>query len=667
MSENKYKGRILSFWQLLKSKKIEIPIIQRDYAQGRVDKKEIRENFLSALFNSLNDSKPIKLDFIYGSNEDNSFQPLDGQQRLTTLFLLHWYAYQQTNPQSEDNKNVLKKFSYETRISSREFCEALVTNSIILTQNSQKLSETIIDSSWFVLSWKKDPTIDSMLRTIDDIHKKFYSLGNFWDKLTFESCPISFYHVELENMGLTDDLYIKMNARGKLLSPFENFKASFQKYILDNKWAESQNFRETFAGKIDTKWTALFWSHRKENTVDEAFMRFTSAIVMIRLSIEKHEDRVENIRSLQQTPNSVKPELFTESGFNYLCECFDIYSKIKFENINLLLDFPLWQHKPNNNIFSALVYEDNLSSNIQKNSASYTQKVLFYAQTEYLRKVKDFNLSNFHNWMRVVRNIVSRGDIEKSGNRPTIIRSPESFDGVINLINELSEGCENIYEFLVNKETFKSLFAKDQVEEEKQKATLILLSNENKNVIFGTEDNDLLRGRINFAFYCIGYEKNITRFDVNALSKIQKVFANYFNSDESKVSDELRRAFLTIEDNGKYEYYNYWWSFWYVGNANKRCLIDRDGELEFFMLNQNYKLYFKKLVLQLIDNNLNKIISDFTPPPDMPNWKVRLIKEPLLLKDKCASNYFAIPENESCCYLLKSMRPRDFTGCEKIE
>lgn len=39
MENEKYKGKIYSFYELLKSNNIEIPIIQRDYAQGRKDKK----------------------------------------------------------------------------------------------------------------------------------------------------------------------------------------------------------------------------------------------------------------------------------------------------------------------------------------------------------------------------------------------------------------------------------------------------------------------------------------------------------------------------------------------------------------------------------------------------------------------------------------------------
>ncbi|WP_457552587.1 hypothetical protein [Desulfobacula sp.] len=64
---------------------------------------------------------------------------------------------------------------------------------------------------------------------------------------------------------------------------------------------------------------------------------------------------------------------------------------------------------------------------------------------------------------------------------------------------------------------------------------------------------------------------------------------------------------------------------------------------------------------------MQTIIDNFSPPDNMPNWKKRLIKERDLLDDKSKSNYIAIPEDDSCCYLLKSMRPRDIEGCEKIE
>ena len=98
MSENTLENGI-GFWQLIYKNKIEIPIIQRDYAQGRNDDKTkiIRNGFLSSLIDTLENKKTLELDFVYGNVNEEVLQPLDGQQRLTTLFLLHWYLYLKTD------------------------------------------------------------------------------------------------------------------------------------------------------------------------------------------------------------------------------------------------------------------------------------------------------------------------------------------------------------------------------------------------------------------------------------------------------------------------------------------------------------------------------------------------------------------------------------------
>ena len=67
---------------------------------------------------------------------------------------------------------------------------------------------------------EEDPTIDAMLKAIDDIHEFFNCIDNLWGKLTSDNLIISFYYIALENFGLTDDLYMKINARGKLFTSF---------------------------------------------------------------------------------------------------------------------------------------------------------------------------------------------------------------------------------------------------------------------------------------------------------------------------------------------------------------------------------------------------------------------------------------------------------------
>jgi len=120
-----------SFWELLtEMTKIQIPIIQRDFAQGRENEKtnKIRSLFLESIIEAVESEKgSLELDFVYGNVEKDVFQPLDGQQRLTTLFLLHWYIALKTGELPNTKKHFIK-FTYETRISSREFCNELVDN-----------------------------------------------------------------------------------------------------------------------------------------------------------------------------------------------------------------------------------------------------------------------------------------------------------------------------------------------------------------------------------------------------------------------------------------------------------------------------------------------------------------------------------------------------------
>ena len=81
---------LTSFWNLLTHQPVIVPIIQRDYAQGREWQSTLRRRFLKSLFDALSEKKDLKLDFVYGANKIKKFHPIYGQQRLSTLWLLHW-------------------------------------------------------------------------------------------------------------------------------------------------------------------------------------------------------------------------------------------------------------------------------------------------------------------------------------------------------------------------------------------------------------------------------------------------------------------------------------------------------------------------------------------------------------------------------------------------
>ncbi|OYX85149.1 MAG: hypothetical protein B7Y83_05740 [Flavobacteriales bacterium 32-34-25] len=675
MSENIAENGI-GFWQLITNDKIEIPIIQRDYAQGRDDKKteKIRNGFLSSIIETLESpNNSLELDFVYGNVESNVLQPLDGQQRLTTLFLLHWYLMSKTDRLSE-NKSTLLKFTYETRISSREFCNELVEKGDNLGEGT-KLNEKISDSKWFFLSWKKDPTIKAMLTMLDAIEeklkdKKKEELISYIDKLISENPPVTFHFKELKDIGLTDDLYIKMNARGVPLTDFENFKARFEKHIEDNKW-ESNELKPTekFSHKVDTIWTDLFWKHRgNDNLIDDEFIKFIAGIAINNYAQNKeiieNENEIQEIKKLLQerkktntseaikneiierkiqqlfnNPNEVNPKDFpTKIAFDYLTSCLDIYSKNKNDEI-LPADLTLWDYckKEIVNINRDTKVTNNLFVEFVKNSeTTYKQRVLFFSQTLYLLNSKEFSQENFSEWIRVTRNIIQNASID----------SASGFIGAINLIKELSNGIENIYKYL-SQNKIESSFASNQTSEEKLKASINNF-NDIKNVIFSTEDTNFCKGRISFALDCIEFDKNnIESFSYEKLQEIQKVIKNHLNGND--VSNDFRRGLFTIYDN---KFYDYWsTSYLYAVEAPKRCMIAHINDLYNYAYNNNYKKYLFDLLRKLTVDNLETIISNYEIPNDMPNWKKRIIKEQNLLNHSI-QHYMAIKDDQSCCWLI---------------
>lgn len=264
---------------------ITIPRIQRDYAQGRTDAKveEIRDHFLEALLDAVESDQPVGLDFVYGKvDEDGAFHPLDGQQRLTTLFLLHWYfasAAGEFEPAAP-----WTRFSYETRASARLFCQRLVQQP--LPPYAGRPSEWIIDQTWYLQVWRNDPTIQAMLVMIDAIdverrRRTGLDASTAWDRLNARETPAIWFHLlPLDDMRSDEDLYIKMNSRGKPLTEFEAFKARFEQDI-----GHSNRARE-FAQKVDGTWSDVFWPFRRgddandpnNETVDDELIRYVDYI-----------------------------------------------------------------------------------------------------------------------------------------------------------------------------------------------------------------------------------------------------------------------------------------------------------------------------------------------------------------------------------------------------
>ncbi len=315
---------------------IVIPIIQRDYAQGRKSEEVtiIRERFLKSLYDALVYDKKQTLDFIYGnietyklrSNEMQVLTPLDGQQRLTTLFLLHYYIAKHEGV-DEKQYAFLRFFSYETRSGSRDFCEKLVDFAPDFYKPSFR--SQIEDEAWFLLEWESDPTVQSMLVMLDTIHELFKDTSDLWDKITGDA--ITFYFLPINEMGLTDELYIKMNSRGKPLTQFEHWKAELELSLKDI----DEDLSKLIANKIDTDWTDLLWPYRNSGTGDEEadrviddeflhYIHFVSDIICFKNGLPGIEKDFDIIKKLFSTECQNAKE-----NAEFLADLFDIWVNIE--------------------------------------------------------------------------------------------------------------------------------------------------------------------------------------------------------------------------------------------------------------------------------------------------------------------------------------------------
>ncbi|MCM3132879.1 DUF262 domain-containing protein [Paenibacillus polysaccharolyticus] len=274
-----------SFYRLLGEYNICIPAIQRDYVQGldEVSIKYKRLRMIQDVKESLQSRKKLSLNIVYGLHEDEGdniiFYPIDGQQRLTFLYLLHWYLALNSAEGEFAHFCDLKSFSYETRNYANEFFSFLrikENKDMWLNmfescgRNKLTLLEQIKLKAWFKSQWLTDTTVVSVINVfsdfIDNSETKIDILRaqEFYDQLKTGSLIcfdfLSEVAKDAENTASTN--YIRLNARGKQLDEFENVKAILS--LLENKLREEIKENQKFVYQYDQKYIDIFYKECSE-------------------------------------------------------------------------------------------------------------------------------------------------------------------------------------------------------------------------------------------------------------------------------------------------------------------------------------------------------------------------------------------------------------------
>lgn len=482
------------------SDNVEIPIVQRDYAQGRKTEKIqlVRDNLLADMKAAvLKETPPLDLNFVYGKSvfkkeDEGKFIPVDGQQRLTTLFLLHLYAFRN----DETKTNLLNRFTYETRTSSRDFLKKLTQHRALIFASDLPPSEEIADSEWFVSGWKNDPTIQSVFVMLDGIKNEFGDIEDLADRLLDnEYKPLIFQFHDMDNLGMEDSLYIKLNARGKPLTPFENFKARLVgclKKLLPDLALE-------FEHHFDTTWADLFWTHSKEK-FDQMYLAFFGVLLMNK----------ETIRSDANWSNRLDFSKIDKDVF-----------RTAFHTLNYLCKNPKSQ--------AAKLIFDALGER-----PIYPQRVLFHAVTTYLYESEGIDDVSFRQWLRIVQNLTLNTNIDVE------LRYRSAIDG----INKLAQNWNNLLEYFA-KDGAVTFFMREQIAEEQTKAKIILADANFADAIYDAEKHPYFSGQIRAALTYAVHNNTAT---IGIFTKYWNKIAALFDSTKPRHGHLMRRTLLTFGD-----------------------------------------------------------------------------------------------------------------------
>lgn len=621
-----------TFLELIKDFTIKIPIIQRDYAQGRAEEKEKRDKFLDVIHKHLTKNIPLDLDFVYGRIKDKVFYPIDGQQRLTTLFLLHWYVSIKKDVIAKSEKNNLVKFVYDTRISSREFCETLIQQEFVIPSIATKdnFIIEIQNNHWFRNEWKNDPTIKAMLTMIQAIHEKFINFqgSKLWDGLTKDRI-ISFQVLDLGAKGfeLTDELYIKMNARGKQLTSFENFKANFIQFIernfkekkLEHPIKGEISYAGYFSYKVEKEWTDLFWAFRAQRTiVDDMFMNFFGYVSQI-CYFRSHKDaKAEDFNNnFEQYEEIFRDENNLKFLFNTFDKLFEITSEKGHVEKNKSQDFfellflkgeinesyngqvrLFWNGPDDINLFEKCLNEG-LNSDARN-------KIILFCIIHYLVKHNSNDVTvGLKHYIRIIRNLLQATRQRNDTKYNTNVRI-NNFGSYYTLFEQLA--TENAYKTIqLQIDNKRSQISDLSLKNEIVKAKIVIENDSLKNSLFSLEENTYFGGLI----HQLKPENNIEK-----LKQYSDAVREIWNN---QVSDTLIiQALIACDFGGIYIKECRMGGMWYFGKSGNWITVLTNEEerisKSIILLLNSYLVHTdnspEKRLKAIIDDWLEKNIED---------------------------------------------------------
>ena len=606
---------------------------QNDLSQGVTDEfldslaPEMREVVLRAQKEKQN---YCNVGFIYAYSDPempDRYVLIDGQQRMTTLFLiilaLSVKEKQQDNFRRAYFKDTLLKLDYKVREDSHQFLLNFVK--YILDGND------IVDVSnkyWNFTEYQNDKTIQSII-------SNYQVISNFIDDnifpLSYVENYIEFWYFDTNKSKQGEELYLYMNSRGETVSPNESIKANLLKGL------SSQEKHEW--GTKWEQWQDLFWKYRQtNNNADRGIEEFLKWIKFIEVTkSNKEQASLKLSETIRKTKDSKKISsdglsLQTiESYFIAIEKLIELKDELKF-NLSWLT-----------------------GNNIQTIEYVKLLPMLMYAENH-----SDCNNIEIKRFARFFFNITRFDAISKSPYNSLV-------DAILLTSKFIKDGFTDIVNIVDYSEKFKGILSDEEIIKlsiYKQSSEALRLKIE--NTFWQAEDHKYCDGKIGLIWDCINFNvADLLSFDVQKLLDFNDCFSDFKVLFENP-TDLVRRALLTKGDYLVYDGYSTSleqdrYSFIKEEKRWKEQLYSKEKTKLYKSLIKDFGGR-KKVENATKDDILNQIIADFLTKKTEKDWIYYFVKEPSLLS-YCRDKKICWDEDIEYIALLEATKVMEHNWC----
>lgn len=265
---NEINNKIFNMNDLLHHYTIYIPDMQRDYCWGMIKsdkaKNTLFKNFLDTLVQNCNENKKdFTMGLFYGYVENNRLYLCDGQQRITSLYLILLYAYKLGKvDKGLLIHNNMPRLQYAVRDSSLFFLNDLVEH----IKNIKTIGD-IKKEDWYFDEYNNDDTIQNIIEVLMTLEKEQSEINNdeFIPDILKE---INFIFIDMKTRENGEETYVLLNTTGEPLTAVENLKPYLVFDDDADKWEEMEHF---------------FWIKNNQNyeMAEKGFMEFLRWVVIL--------------------------------------------------------------------------------------------------------------------------------------------------------------------------------------------------------------------------------------------------------------------------------------------------------------------------------------------------------------------------------------------------